>query len=143
MVDDTAIDFLGNSIVVTPVPRFHVKHGNAASSGSDRRESAVRVAEDQDFVRLVLGESLIRLTDDLTDLLAEAIRSYPEVNIRRADLEIANKNIAQALVIILPGMNCDVVAVLIENLHHQAKPDYFGTRPEYRHDLHRNYFPAV
>ena len=47
MVDDPAIHFLRNPIVVTTVAGFHVKNRDPASSRDDRRQSAVRVAEYQ------------------------------------------------------------------------------------------------
>src|SRR5688572_573302 len=136
MINDPPIHFFGYAIVVATITGLHVKDWNPTPGGCDRRKSAIRIAENQNFVRLMLGQNLVRLSKNLTDLLAEAVRPDTEMNVGCADLEIADKNIAEALVIVLSGMNRDVIAVLIEDLDHQAKPDYFGTRPEDRHDLH-------
>src|SRR5436190_19922692 len=65
--------------------------------------------------------------------------------VRRSDIKVPDEYIAEALVIILTGVNRDVFTMLIENFHDQAEPDYFGTCPEDRHDLHIKfvYFPAA
>jgi hypothetical protein len=40
--------------------------------------------------------------------------------IGRANLQIAQKNVAQTFVVILPGVNRDVLRVLVEQTHHQT-----------------------
>src|SRR5687767_12468003 len=144
MIDDPAIDFLGYAIVVATIPRLHMKNRNSTAGCCDCRKGAIRITENQNFVRLVLGKNFVRFPENLTYLLAEAVSTDTEMNVWCADLEIADKNIAKTLVIVLSGMDRDVIAVLIEDLDHQAKPDYFGTRPEDRHDLHiLFYLPAA
>jgi hypothetical protein len=59
------------------------------------------------------------------------------MNVGSANIEVLDEYVAEAFVIILAGVNSEVFAVLIQNFHDQAEPDYFGTRPEDRHDLHK------
>src|SRR5687767_2077193 len=65
------------------------------------------------------------------------------MNIRRPHAKIANKNIAQAFIVILPCVNRDMVAILIQDLCNEAEPDYLRPRAEDRHYFHKTYLPAV
>ena len=58
------------------------------------------------------------------------------MHVRRTDLEIVYENVAQALVIILAGMNGDMLAMLVEHLHYQTEPNDLRPRAEDRHYFH-------
>src|SRR5688572_12455319 len=65
------------------------------------------------------------------------------MNVRRPHTKISNKNIAQTFVIVLPGVNGDMVAILIEDLRDQTKPDYLRACAEDGHYSHKTYLAAV
>jgi hypothetical protein len=58
------------------------------------------------------------------------------MDIRRTDIEIFDKDVAQALVIVLPGMDRDMLAMLVEHSHDEAKPDDLRPGAENGHYLH-------
>src|SRR5688500_5367693 len=65
------------------------------------------------------------------------------MNIRRPHTKVANKNIAQAFVVILPCVNGYVFAILIQYLCNETEPDYLRPRAEDGHYSHKTYLPAV
>jgi hypothetical protein len=105
-----------------------------ASTGRDYcGKRTIGIAKDQDLVRTMLGDDVIDTRNYLAELFAECRRSYAEMNVRRSDSQIADKDVTQALMKILSGMNGDMLAILVEELHHPAQPDDLRTRAEDRH----------
>lgn len=137
MVYDPAVDLFGNPVVKAAVTSLHVKDRNMAAGGCYGRQGRVRVAEDEDAFRAIGIQNIIDLAQDLPDLIAEAFRPDTEVDIRRSDLKVPNKDIAQAFVIILPGVDGDMFTMLVEHFKDQAKPNYLRPSAENRHYFHR------
>jgi hypothetical protein len=59
------------------------------------------------------------------------------MDVRLTNAQISNENIAETFVIVLAGVDGYMIAVRIEDLHHQAQPDDLGSRAEDRHYLHK------
>jgi hypothetical protein len=130
VIDDPAVDLFWYAIIEAAIPCFHMKHGNAPTSGDDRGQAAIGVAKDQNLIRLLFHYRLIYAVQDLSYLVSKAFRTNAEVNVRRPHIEIPNEDITQTLVIILASMQGYVIAMLIKYLQYQAKPYDLGTRPK-------------
>ena len=79
-----------NTVVKAAVSCFHMKDRYLPPSRHDRRKGAVRVAEDQDPVRACsAARTSSTFVEDLAGLLAKRFGRYAEMNVGRADLEIA------------------------------------------------------
>ena len=136
MVYDATIDFLGYAVVITTVPGFHMKNRDLAAGSCDRRKSAVRIAEYKDTGRPMRFEQAVAFCNYLSELISKTFRLYSEMHVWRSYLEVFDENVTEAFIIILSGMHRDVFAVLIQNFHDQAEPDYFRPGAENRHYLH-------
>ena len=130
MVDDAAIYLFRDAIVVTAVAGFHMEYGNAATGSRYRRKSAVGIAQDQNSVRHFTCQDVVDLGYDLTGLFTEGRGTNTEVNIRRTHLEIAEKDVAKALCKVLSGMDSNVIAMLVKDLHHDGQSDDLRTGAE-------------
>ena len=64
--------------------------------------------------RVLSPEKLVHLQNYLAKLLGKGFGPYAEMNIRRTDLELPDKNIAEVLFIILPGMHSNMLGVLVQ-----------------------------
>jgi hypothetical protein len=53
MIYDSPVDFLRHAVVETAISRLHMKNRNAAPRRDNRRQSAVRIAQNQNFVGFV------------------------------------------------------------------------------------------
>src|SRR6476646_10438270 len=84
----------------------------------------------------MLSKDLIYTSQNLSDLLAKCRGANPEMDVRRAKPQVTNEYIAQSLVIVLSGMNGQMLAMIIEHPHYLAKADYLRPRAEYRHYFH-------
>ena len=136
MIDDSAVYLFGNTVVEAAISGFHMKDWNPSSRSDDRRKSAVRIAENEHAIGFLICKDFVALRHDLANLFAKGFRCYSKVNVRRANFEILDENIAQAFVIILTCVNRNMFAMLVEDLHHQTEPDNFRPRAEDGHYFH-------
>lgn len=120
MIDHAAIYLFRDAVVVTTIASLHVKYRNAATGRDERRQSAVCIAKQQQTIRFLNFKQCIDLRQDLTDLFAEAIRDDSEMMVGCADFEIADEDVAQALVVILARVYGYVFAMLVEQTHYQT-----------------------
>src|SRR6266850_2957099 len=111
VIDDAAIDFLGYPIVVTAVAGLHVIHRNSQAFGHNRAEAAVRVSQYQEFVRLLIPQNLLQTAQDYADLFAETA-SGAEKMIRLAHAQLVEEDLIQFIVVVLSGVDQDVIADL-------------------------------
>ena len=137
MVYDPSVDLFGNSVVVAPIPRFHMKDRYPSTCANYRRQSTVCIAKDKDPVRPVLRQQAVDLRKDLPGLIAEALCTYSKVNVWCSDFEFANEDVTQAFVIVLPGVNRHMLAILIEDIHYNTQPDDLRPGTENCHYFHR------
>ena len=70
MVDDAAVDFLGNPLVEAAIAGLHVKNGDFPALGGISGEAAIGIAQHQKRVGVGLLENTVDLGDDLADGLA-------------------------------------------------------------------------
>ena len=107
--------------------------GALASGG---REAAVGIAENQQPVGPVLEEERLGFRQNLPHLIAECLTADAHVVVRVADPELAEEQAVQSIVVVLAGVNEDVVRVRVEHRDDQAEADHLGPRAEHRHHLH-------
>ena len=135
MIDDPAVDLLGDAIVERSVAGFQVVDRDASSRRRDRRQSAVGVAKNEHAIGLDLGHGLVRPLKDLGGLFSEPAGTYAQMTVGRPKAELFEEDLTQVRVVVLPGVHEDLLGERIETLDDQAQADDLGTRPEQRQNL--------
>ena len=142
MVDDLTVDLLGDALVETPVPGFHVEDGDPAALGGDAGEAAVRVAEKQERVRRPLGHDRVGTRNDFADRRGGVVACGVEENVRLADLHFAKEDFPKFVVEVLSRMDERVVRMLVEDCDDAREFDNLRARADDRHDVHRRNSPS-
>ena len=141
VIDDSPVDFLGNTLIEAAIACFHVKNWNLATLGGDGCQATVCVAQQQDCVRFDLGQSLIGAGDNEADGFSRGLTCRFQEVVGLPNLQIVEKNLIQFVIIILPGVNDCVVHHAVQGRHDARKPDDFRTRSQYRCNLHEIFPP--
>jgi hypothetical protein len=82
MVNDSAIDLLGNALIETTIAGFHVEDWNMALLCRDDTQTAVGIAEYEYGVWLFLGQNLVSAFDDICDSCGACLGSDLEKVVR-------------------------------------------------------------
>ena len=118
MIDDSAVDFFGHSLIKAPVSGLHVEDWDLSALGADRGEARVGIAEDQDGIGLVPCHCFIGLDEGVGDGPNRGrIGGFQEF-IGLADAQIVEKDLIELVIVILSGVNDDVLDGSIERGHH-------------------------
>ena len=141
MIDDPPIDLLRHALVEAAVPSLHVEDRNLPTLRRDHRQAAVGVAEDEERLGLLRREHVVDSADDPPDRLRGASRLAGEGGgrieevIRPLHPQILEEDLIQFVVVVLPGVDQDMLAVLVEALEDPREPDDLRPRPHHRHHL--------
>lgn len=109
MIDDPAIDFLRDPIVVAAVPCLHVKYRDAKPLGDDRTKRRIGIAEDQQSIGLLLQKNCFRPQQDLANLFSQGAAHYTEVMVGLSYPQFIEEYLAELVIEILPGMYKHVI----------------------------------
>jgi hypothetical protein len=73
MVNDAAVDFFGNTVIVTTIPRLEMKNLYPAPRRYNRSQRTVRVAKNDNSTGLLFFEKIVNARENLSDLFAKTI----------------------------------------------------------------------
>ena len=104
-VDDAAVGLLGQALVLAAVARLHVEDGDVQALGRDGGQAAVGVAQDQKRVGLDLDHQLVTRGDDVAHGLAQVGAHGVQVDIRIGELQVAEEDAVERVVVVLPGVS--------------------------------------
>ena len=111
-VDDAAVGFFGQTFVLAAVAGFHVEDGNVQTLGTDDTEAGVGVAKNQYAVGLGLGEEFVGAIDDIATGGSEVIAYSIHIYFGFGELEVAEEDAVQVVVVVLAGVGENDVEVL-------------------------------
>ena len=114
MVDDPAIGLFRHALVKAPVAGFHVKNWYFAPLGRDNRQAAVGVAQHQQGVGVLGRQHFVHGDDDLTNGLGRRAAGGVQEMVGLADFQVPEEDLVQFIVIVLTGMDEDLVHLLIQ-----------------------------
>ena len=117
VVDDLAIDLLGDALVEAAVARLHVKDGDLASLRGQRAETAVRVAQNENGVGFDLGQRLIGASDDEPDRRGGIPSGGVEEHVGLADIEVFEEDLVELVVVVLARVDDHVVDIAVQRGH--------------------------
>ena len=118
-VDDAAVGLLGQALVLAAVARLHVEDGDVQALGRDGGQAAVGVAQDQQRVGLGLHHELVARGDDVAHGLAQVGAHGVQVDVGVGELQVAEEDAVQGVVVVLPGVRqqaVEVAAALLDDL---------------------------
>ena len=135
MVHDAAVGLLGQTLVEAAVAGLHVEDGDVQPLGRDGGQAAVGVAQDQQRVRLQPDHELIAFGDNVPDRLAEVLAHRVEIVVGRAQAEVFEKDAVQGVVVVLAGVDQDLLEVSIAFLDDGRQTDDLRPGAHDRHQL--------
>src|SRR3990172_12651297 len=128
MVDDSAVDLFGHTVVEAAVASFHMVDGYGVALGYDCGKPAVGIAENQELVGFDIADYPLEFGDNACNTLAGACAADTHKFVGSTHAELGEKDVVQAFVEILSSMYKRVVAELVELLDDYRQPDDFGPR---------------
>lgn len=118
-VDDAAVGLLGQALVLAAVARLHVEDGDVQALCRDGGQAAVGVAQDEERVGLDLDHELVGGRDDVAHGLAQVGAHGVQVDVRVGELQVAEEDAVQGVVVVLTGVRqqaVEVAAALLDDL---------------------------
>ena len=136
VIDDLAVNLLWDSLVEAAIACLHVKHRDLAPLRRIGGETRIRVAQNEQCVGLDVAENGIDLGDDVAHGLCCTRAHRTKKIVRLANLQIIEEDLVQFVIVILPGVDDDVIVMPIEGGHHSRKPDNLRTGSYYGSYFH-------
>ena len=125
-IDDAAVGLLGQALVFAAVARFHVEDGDVEALGADNAQAGVGVAEHEHSIGPRLREEFVGAVDDVaaggTEVIAHSIHIYFGL----CQLEVAEEDAVEVVVVVLPGVGEDDVEVAAALVDDGGKADNLG-----------------
>ena len=118
-VDDAAVCLLGQALVLAAVAGLHVEDGDVQALCRDGGQAAVGVAQDEQRVGLDLDHQLVARGDDVAHGLAQVGAHGVQVDVGVGELQVAEEDAVQGVVVVLPGVRqqaVEVAAALLDDL---------------------------
>lgn len=110
-VDDASVGLLGEALVLATVAGLHVENGDVKALGGDCREAGVGVAKDEQGVGVDGGHELVGAIDDVAHGGSEVVAHGIHVDLGVGELEVAEEDAIEVVVIVLPGVGQDDVKI--------------------------------
>jgi hypothetical protein len=85
----------------------------------------------------VFVEQRLAFRQHLSDLVPESGAPDPQVNVGISNAHLPEEQTVQVVVVILSGVDQDVIRALIEKVDDQAESDDLGPGAEDGHDFHQ------
>ena len=139
-VHNAAVRFLRQALVKAAIPGLHVENRNVQPLGSDDGQAGVGIAQHQHGVRPDLLHEGVALGNDRTDGLAEIRSGGIQVIVRRTKPQILKEHLVQLVVVILPGVNENLMEIAVAALYGGGQTDDLRPRAEDRHQLELSHF---
>ena len=127
-VDDAAVGLLGQALVLAAVAGLHVEDGDVQALGRDGGQAAVGVAQDQQRVGLDLDHQPVARGDDVAHGLAQVGAHGVEVDVGVGELQVAEEDAVERVVVVLPGVRQQAVEVAAALLDDLGQADDLGAR---------------
>ena len=134
-IDDTAVGFLGEALVLAAVAGLHVENGDMESLCSDNAEATVGVAKDQYAVRLGLGKEFIGAVDDVAAGSAKVVTDSIHIDLGLVELQILEENTVEVVIVILARVGENHVEVLAALVDDGGETDDLGARADNDNEL--------
>jgi len=109
----------GTFSVERPVAGFHVINRHLHPLGDDGRDSAVGITENEQSIGLLRGDDSLGPHEDRPQHGSQRARVGLEEVVGATEAEILEEDLVQLVVVVLPGVHQDLIAVLVDQLGHR------------------------
>ncbi len=106
-------------------------------------EAGVRIAQDEDRVRLQVDHQRVAFRDDVADRRAQIFADYFEEVIRRPEPEVIEEDLVQFVIVILARVHEDLIEVRVALLDYGGQADDLGTGPDDGHQFELCHFTPL
>ena len=124
-VHDAAVRLLRQALVLAAVAGLHVEDGDVQALGADDAQAAVGVAQNQHAVGTGLREELVGTVDDVAACRAQVVAHDIHIYFRLRQLEVAEEDAVEVVVVVLAGVREDHVKVLAALVDDGGQADDF------------------
>ena len=131
----TAIRLLWQAFVLAAVARLHMENRNVQPLGTDHGKAGVGIAQDQHRVRLQPYHQLVGFLNDIPNRGSEVVAYGIQIIIRRPKAEIVKKHLIECVVVVLTGVNQNLLKVPVAALYCRGQPDDLRPRADDCHQL--------
>lgn len=135
-VDDAAVGLLRQALVLAAVARLHVEDGDVQALCRDGGQAAVGVAQDEQRVGLDLDHQLVARGDDVAHGLAQVGAHGVQVDVGVGELQVAEEDAVQGVVVVLPSVRQQAVEVAAALLDDLGQADDLGACAHDDQQLH-------
>ena len=118
MIDHTAVYFFGHIEIEAAVAGFHMKNGDMHTLCHIGGQAGVGVAEYQQRIWLFLNKYCFGFADNIANGRTKRRSVYMQEMIGFAQFEFIPENFVELIIVVLPGMNDDMVNELVEETHY-------------------------
>ncbi|BDW85755.1 hypothetical protein MACH21_19320 [Roseicyclus marinus] len=135
VIHNPPIQLLRNSLVKATVSGLHVKDRNLPAFCRNHGQAGVRIAIEKDGIRLLARDNLVGSNNDLTYGFRDSFTLCFKKMVRTTNSKVIEENLVQFEIVVLSGVNKDVVRVPVKFGDHTTHLDEFRPSADYRHDL--------
>ena len=111
-VHNAAIGLLGQALILAAVARLHVEDGDMQALGGNSRKTGIGISENKECIGLNGRHQLIGTVDDIADGGAEIVPHGVHVDLGLLQLEVAEEDAVEVIVVVLPRVREDGIEIL-------------------------------
>ena len=134
-IHNASVRLLRQALVLAAVTRLHMENRNVQPFSADHRKAGVGVAQDQHRIRPDPHHQLVGLLDDIPNRGSEIIAYGIQIIVRSPETKIVKKHLIEGVVVVLTGVDQNLLKVPVAALYRGGQPDDFRPRTDNRHQL--------
>ena len=112
-----------------------MENGDVEALGGNDAEAGIGVPQHQNGVGLRLDHEGIALGDDIADGLSQVLSHGVQIVVRRTKSQVVKKHLIQRVVVVLPGVDKDLVKIPVTALDGGRQADDLRPRANDGHEL--------
>ena len=137
VVHDAPVRLFGHTLIKATVTGFHVEDRHLAALGGYHRQTAVGVAQHQHGFGFLFGQHTIHRGDQVADRVGRTGAAFGAVQkvVRLSNTQVVKEHLVEFVVVVLPSVDQDMVAMHIQGGEHAGQTDDLGAGAHDRHDF--------
>ena len=125
-VNDAAVGFFREALVLAAVTCLHVEDGDVQTLCSYHTKARIGVTQYQYAIGLGLRKELVRAVDDIAACRAEVITYSIHINLRFRQFQVLEEDAVEVVVVVLASVGKDYIKVFATFVDDGCQADYLG-----------------